>query len=92
MDSVSTLASTNIPTERGRMVAIPAELSSVRRDVKTLACDYRADIKASLLDGIFDVIDAAIARNGSTDLRRGILTAVYNYDTESFEIRWDIAK
>lgn len=74
------------------MQQIEAQIGSVRKDVKLLAHDYREDVKASLLDGLFDVIDAAIPRYGETDLRKGILSAVYNYDTESFEIRWDLAK
>jgi len=38
------------------------------------------------------VLDAAITYGGTTDLRQSIMTVVYNHDTESFEIRWDIAK
>lgn len=49
-------------------------------------------VKDALWFGVGAVLDAAIAPDGITDLRRGILTAVYNYDTESFEIRWDLAK
>lgn len=42
--------------------------------------------------GIADVLDAAFAPSSHADMRRSILTAVYNYDTRSFEIRWDLAK
>lgn len=74
------------------MPQITAEPGAVRKDVPLLAGDSRRHVRASLFDGIYDVLDVAIGYSGTTDLRRGILTAVYNYDTESFEIRWDIAK
>lgn len=69
------------------------EPSSVRRDIKLHAKESsRRLVKDSLWFGVGAVLDAAIAPDGTSDLRQGILTAVYNYETESFEIRWDLAK
>jgi len=69
-----------------------AEVSRVRKDVKLPATRPRREAGIDLASGVSMVLDAAFGGAGSTDLRRGILTAVYNYDTESFEIRWDLAK
>lgn len=74
------------------MKQIAAEASSIRREVKLTGDTPRLETRNILGFGIADVLDAAITYGGTTDLRQGILTAVYNYDTESFEIRWDIAK
>jgi len=74
------------------MPAVTAEASSIRRDVKITGETPRLDARNDLGFGIAAVLDVAMAYGGTTDLRQGILTAVYNYDTESFEIRWDIAK
>ena len=69
------------------------EASSVLRSIHLHAKDSsRRLVKDSLWFGVGAVLDAAIMPDGTTDLRRGILSAVYNYDTESFEIRWDLAK
>jgi hypothetical protein len=70
---------------------IPAEPSSIRRDVP-LGNVPRRLVRNQLGYGIADVLDAAITPGGTTDLRQAILTVVYNSDTTSFEIRWDIAK
>lgn len=74
------------------MVAIRAEAASIRRNIILPPKAPRSDAKQALMQGLAAVLDAAIMPNGSTDLRRGILTVVYNYDIEAFEIRWDIAK
>jgi len=74
------------------MPAVTAELGSIRKDVKLNGETPRAVSHGMLAHALLDVLDAAITPGGTTDLRQGILTAVYNYDTESFEIRWDIAK
>jgi hypothetical protein len=52
----------------------------------------RGEVKEPLGRALLDVLDAAVDVDGYTDLRRSILTAVYNYESESFEIRWDMAK
>lgn len=74
------------------MVAIRAEAATVRRNIVLPPKTPRSATKTALLQGVTAVLDAAIMPSGSTDLRQGILTAVYNYDIEAFEIRWDIAK
>jgi len=74
------------------MPEVTAEASRIRRDVKITGETPRLDARNDLGYGIADVLDVAMAYGGTTDLRQGILTAVYNHDTESFEIRWDIAK
>lgn len=74
------------------MPQVTAEASSIRRDVKITGDTPRLDTHVQLGHALLDVLDAAITRGGTTDLRQGILTAVYNYDSQSFEIRWDIAK
>lgn len=74
------------------MQRVTAEPSSVRRDVKVNQKTGRRLARNALGFGIADVLDAAISPHGTTDLRQGILTVVYNHDTELFEIRWDIAK
>ena len=69
------------------------EPSSVLREVKLHPKESsRRLARDALWFGVGAVLDAAIAPNGTTDLRQAILTVVYNYDTDSFEIRWDIAK
>jgi hypothetical protein len=69
------------------------ELASVRRDIKLHPKESsRRLTRDALWFGVGAVLDAAIMPDGTSDLRRGVLTAVYNYDTESFEIRWDLAK
>lgn len=74
------------------MVAIRAEAATVRRNIILPPYTPRSATKKALLQGITAVVDAAINDSGQTDLRQGILTVVYNYDIEAFEIRWDIAK
>lgn len=68
------------------------EFSSIRREVPITGETPRLETRNKLGYGIADVLDVAIVAGGTTDLRQGILTAVYNYDTQSFEIRWDLAK
>jgi hypothetical protein len=69
-----------------------ANVSSVTRSVHLPASTPRSEVKEPLGRALLDVLDAAIDIEGYVDLRRSILTAVYNYDTEEFEIRWDLAK
>jgi len=69
-----------------------ASVTSVRKDAYLPGSTRRTDAKRILHESIGSVLDAAIDMRGKTDLRQSILTAVYNYDTESFEIRWDLAK
>lgn len=71
---------------------VTAEAASVRRDVRVDHTTSRKLARNAIGFGIADVLDAAISPDGTTDLRQAILTVVYNYDTELFEIRWDIAK
>ncbi|MDR6794346.1 hypothetical protein J2X12_002917 [Pseudarthrobacter oxydans] len=74
------------------MPQVTAEASSIRRYVPANLTQSRTAWRNALGYGIADVLDAAITPGGTTDLRQAILTAVYNHDTQSFEIRWDIAK
>lgn len=69
-----------------------AKISSVTKGVHMPACTPRSEVKEPLGRALLDVLDAAVDVDGYTDLRLSVLTAVYNYDTESFEIRWDLAK
>jgi hypothetical protein len=69
-----------------------ANVSSVTRSVHLPGWTPRSEVKEPLGRALLDVLDAAIDVGGFTDLRRSIITAVYNYDTEEFEIRWDLAK
>lgn len=71
---------------------VAAEPSSVRRDVKVNQKTSRRLARNALGFGIADVLDAALSPGGTTDFRQGILTVVYSYESESFEIRWDLAK
>jgi hypothetical protein len=74
------------------MQQVTAEASTVKREVKIGAETSRMLARNAIGFGIADVLDAAITPGGTTDLRRSIITVAYNYETESFEIRWDIAK
>lgn len=74
------------------MPRIAAEPSSIRKDVPIDNSLPRRIARNMLGYGIADVLDAAITPGGTTNIYNGILTAVYNHDTQSFEIRWDIAK
>ncbi|MBT2587976.1 hypothetical protein [Arthrobacter sp. ISL-95] len=74
------------------MAAFRAEAATVRRNIILPPKTPRRAAKTALLQGVTAVLDAAIMDSGETDLRQGILTAVYNHDIEAFEIRWDIAK
>jgi hypothetical protein len=69
-----------------------AHVSSVTKAVHLPARTPRSEVKEPLGRALLDVLDAAVDVDGFTDLRKSIMTAVYNYDTESFEIRWDLAK
>jgi hypothetical protein len=73
-------------------MAITAKVNAVRKDVMVSGKTTLRNARYALADGIIDVLDAAIPDRAAFDPRQGILTAVYNYDTESFEIRWDLAK
>lgn len=73
------------------MVKIAAEPSSIRKDVPMGNVSRRVG-RNMLGHGIADVLDAAFTPSSHADMRRSILTVVYNYDTEAFEIRWDLAK
>lgn len=73
------------------MPQITAQPSSIRKDVPMGNVSRR--VGRNLLGyGIADVLDAAFAPSSHADMRTGILTAVYSYETQSFEIRWDFAK
>lgn len=74
------------------MPRVTAEASTVKREVRVDGTTGRTLARNAIGFAIADVLDVALSRGGTTDFRRGILTAVYNYDTESFEIRWDLAK
>ena len=74
------------------MPQVTAEVSSIRKEVPVSLAASRRVWRNALGYGIADVLDAAITPGGSTDLRSAILTAVFNHDTSSFEIRWDLAK
>ena len=74
------------------MPQIPAEPSSIRKDVPIDNRQPRRLARNALGYGIADVLDAAITPGGTTNIYNGILTVVYNADTKSFEIRWDLAK
>ena len=74
------------------MSRVTAEASSIRTDIPADLSQSRMTWRNALGYGIADVLDAAITPGGTTDLRQAVLTAVYNHDTQSFEIRWDIAK
>ena len=69
-----------------------AQVAGVRKDVHLPGSTPRAGARRILHEGIGDVLDAAINWRGKTDLRRSIMSVVYSYETESFEIRWDLAK
>ena len=69
-----------------------ANISSVTKSVHLPAHTPRNEVKEPLGRALLDVLDAAVDVDGYADLRKSIVTAVYNYETESFEIRWDIAK
>jgi hypothetical protein len=73
-------------------MAITAEASSIRRDVKITGDTPRLEARDLLGRALLDVLDAAITYGGTTDLRLSVMTVVYNYDTEAFEVRWDLAK
>ena len=69
-----------------------ANISSVTKSVHLPARTPRTEVKEPLGRALLDVLDAAVDVDGYTDLRKSIISVVYNYDTESFEIRWDLAK
>lgn len=71
---------------------VRASVSSVTKSVPMPPSTPRSEVKEPLGRALLDVLDAAVDVGGYTDLRRSIMTAVYNYDTEAFEIRWDLAK
>jgi hypothetical protein len=73
-------------------MAITAKVNAVRRDVWIPGNRALRHAKQQLVEGIASVIDAAIPDRDAFDPRQGILTVVYNYDTEHYEIRWDLAK
>jgi hypothetical protein len=73
-------------------MAITAKVNAVRKDVKVSGKTTLRNARYALADGIIDVLDAAIPDRSAFDPRQGILTVVYNYETESYEIRWDLAK
>jgi len=73
-------------------MAIAARVKSVRADVKAPGSMPLRYAREELTAGIANVLDAAIPNRNAYDPRQGILTVVYNYETQSFEIRWDLAK
>lgn len=66
--------------------------TSIALDVKVYASTDKNSARLLVDQTIKQVLNEAFRTTGVSDLRAGILTAVYNYDTESFEIRWDLAK
>ena len=74
------------------MPQISAEASTIRREVPITGETRRLETRDALGIAILDVLDAAIAYGGTTDLRKAILTVVYSDEKQAFEIRWDIAK
>jgi hypothetical protein len=71
---------------------VTAKVNAVRKDVPTPGFTTLRGARERLIAGVASVLDAAIPNNSAYDPRQGILTAVYNYETESYEIRWDLAK
>lgn len=69
-----------------------AKVNAVRKDVKVPGGTTLRLARYALVSGVIDVLDAAIPNRNAFDPRQGILTVVYNYETESYEIRWDLAK
>ncbi len=74
------------------MPQVVAEPSSIRKDVPIDNSLPRRIARNMLGYGIADVLDAAITPGGATNIYDAIMTVVFNHDTRSFEIRWDIAK
>jgi hypothetical protein len=71
---------------------VTAKVNAVRRDVEIPGDMPLRHARWLLIYGVTSVLDAAIPDRDAFDPRQGILTVVYNYETESYEIRWDLAK
>jgi hypothetical protein len=66
--------------------------TSIALDVKVYASTDKNSARLLVDQTIKQVLNEAFKTTGISDLRQGILTMVYNYETAAYEVRWDLAK